>query len=250
MNTIYISHKDYDRSLKTNEYSCLEYYSKKATKKKFPTGDYVILGCIGTGMKQEKGTFVDGMNNEHSYYTMKFSRFHYGIDGFVDVGNGNCLAVVKNRLPRNLSVVLLALVCIAALSFYVYTFINRVDLDSRAVDYNPKFAKEMKTDPNHIGLPGYGDIQMIADTDTAAIALWNPKTNPCYFKFTITMEEKTIFESSKIAPGKAITKVKFNQKIPKGVHEIKIKIESYSLEDGETKMNGGVAVTKLIALES
>lgn len=249
MNTVYQQDKNYDRKLTTEEYSCLEYLSKKALKQIYPKGGYIVVGGIGAGMKETAGSFT--FNEEiHSYYTLHFSKYMYGIDGYVCTGNDYVLAVVKKKLAQNV----LKTAAVAALILMVlisgYQMLHTSDIDASSRTYTPKNGQKLKTDPNHIALPGYDEIRMEAGSDTAYVALYNPESNPCYFKFIIKEKksDEVIYESKMIPPGNAITEVKFNKRFSKGTYDITIAINTYDLKE-KNELNGGDMDTQLIAVE-
>lgn len=246
----YIKEEDYDKKIKTKEYSCLSYYSKAMMKKKYPTGGYIVVGCVGDNLKVESNTF-EYNGEELRYYKIHFSKVKYGIVGYVALGNDEYLAVVKNVLFRNLICAILSIGIICGLIFGLVMLVIGDGIDSNAKDYTPPEGVNVETDPNHIALPGYGDIILKAGSDTAYVALWNPPNNPCYFEFTFTLKDtgKVIYKSGLVPPGKAITTARLNQKIEKGSYKLSIGINTYSLEDKETKLNNGVIETTLKAVD-
>lgn len=133
----------------------------------------------------------------------------------------------------------------------MYMAANSNGLDPNAKDYTPAVSQEVEPDKEHIALPGYTDIKMEADTDVAYLALWNPPKNSCYFKFMIytKKENELLYESGLILPGKAVTEIKLNKKIPQGNHDIVVEVHTYDLDDKEVELNGAKVETKLIALK-
>mgnify|MGYP005781838849 FL=1 len=241
MDLSYIRRKGYDKELKRADGSVIEYYSKARMKKKFPRGGYILAGGIGSGMGRPIGR-LHTEEDSVPYYTLQYSRFTHGIDGYIDCGDKQFLAVVKNRLPRNLALLLLAAALAAGLGVLIWYLAGRGDgqgLDPNAEDYEPSFEYQGSTDPDHIALPGYEEINMAAETDTAYVALWNPPTNPCYFQFQVTYEGETLYESGLIEPGKAVTEVPLGRTFEAGTYDLKIVIKTFSLEDAKTPMNGG-----------
>ena len=101
MDLSYNKKKGYDKELKTEEGSIIKYYSKARMKKKFPQGGYILAGGIGSGMGKPAGDLLTE-DGGIPYYTLQYSRFTHGIDGYIECGDQQFLAVVKNRLSRNL----------------------------------------------------------------------------------------------------------------------------------------------------
>lgn len=246
----YIAEEDYDKEFSINEYSCLKYYSKKAMKQRYPKGGFAVLGGIGCDTKEAKATFVYN-EEEISYYPLQKNRFCYGVIGYVSLDHNQYIAIVKRTLIRNSILSISSILLSVALVFLVIQLLPESGIDKNAKDYTPPEGMNIKTDPNHIALPGYDLIQMNANSDTAYIALWNPPDNPCYFKFVIQLEdsEKVLYESDLIPPGKAVTSIKMSQKFPQGEYKIKINVLTYSLDDKEKAMNGGVINATIVAMK-
>lgn len=246
----YVIEKNYDKEMSISENSNLGYFSKKAMKQRYPKGGFTVLGCIGCNLKKKQGTLkVEG--KEEEVYEISYPRFQYGVIGYLSLGQNQYLAVIKKQILRNMIVVLGIVLLLSGIVMLVSSISENQDIDKEAKDYTPPEGMNVETDPNHIALPGYENIQMKAGSDTAYIALWNPPTNPCYFRFKITMAKsgKVLYESELIPPGKAITTVKMNQKLKKGTHEIKIYINTYSLKDKKQAMNGGTLNATITAIK-
>lgn len=248
MESNYVKQEGYDKRYQSEEYRSLHYYSKKAMKKAYPKGGYILIGGIGEGLKETAGTFYY-RQEEHDYYTLHYSKLRYGISGYICCGDDIYLALVRSKLRRNLLWLFAILSLLAGITYGILQFMDS-KLDPNAKDFTPTSDIDIKTDPDHIALPGYGDIKVKAGSDTAYLALWNPPSNPCYFKFTILMGKEEVFQSGLVAPGKAVTEVKFSKKIEKGEHDIEIQIDTFSLEDSDIKMNSGVVETKVIGIET
>ena len=251
MEKIYQEHSDYDRKYRSKEFSCLNYYSKKMMKRRHPGKKYTVVGAVGEGVNDEAQEFLF-RENYHSFYGLKYSRGRYGIDGYLDCGNNEYMAVIRDKRLKRLLLSLFLLLVLAGLMVGGYLIMNdRISLDPNTENYTPKIELPENADPNSIAIPGYDELTMLAGTDEMYAALWNPETNPCYFKFTIELEDgnKKIYESELVSPGKAITTVKLNQKMKKGSYPVLIKMDTFSLEDGKTPMNGGTSKAVLNVVE-
>lgn len=244
----YIAEETYDKEMKLNGNSCLRYYSTKAIKKRYPKGGYIVNGGIGKGLKKQQGEIKVG-EEKQKYYTLHYSKIFYGINGYVSIGGDNFLALTGSRKMRNLLISLISILMIASLTLGIWKLMKDDGIDSMAKDYTPPENMKVDTDPNHISIPGYKQIKMHADSDTAFMALWNPSGNPCYFKFTILIRDtkEKLYESDLIPPGKAITEILFNRKIKEGSYDIDVKIDTYQLKDKDKPMNGGVSRGQLVA---
>lgn len=98
-------------------------------------------------------------------------------------------------------------------------------------------------EPERITLPGYPPFDIDANSREIAMVLQNPDGNPCYFQYTLTIVElgEEIYRSALIAPGESPTQqIALNQPLAKGIYTLRIAIDTFSLTDGTTPMNGGV----------
>lgn len=113
-----------------------------------------------------------------------------------------------------------------------------VTLDTNAVDYSGNSAEESAA--KYIRFPGYSDITLKSTDAEIPVVLTNPDVNPCYFSFTITLDDapEKILESDWIAPGKALKGLNLSQPLSAGDHTLHIQIDTKSL-DTEIPMNGG-----------
>lgn len=123
-----------------------------------------------------------------------------------------------------------------------------IDLDPNAGTWEGSKPEEKGGASKGIKIPGYPSITIQADTENVRMALLNPEGNPCYFKFEIVLKEnnKTIFESKYVEPGKAITDVELTEPLSEGEYPAVIKISTLSL-DGKNPLNGANVETILIA---
>ena len=113
-----------------------------------------------------------------------------------------------------------------------------VTLDTDAVDYSRDTSEESTA--KYIRFPGYSDIKL-KNTDTSIpIVLTNPDVNPCYFSFTVTLDDTSdaLLQSDWVAPGKALEGITLSQPLATGDHTLHIRISTKSL-DTEEPMNGG-----------
>ena len=108
------------------------------------------------------------------------------------------------------------------------------------VDYDWELQHGATTNPNQITLPGYADLLFPADKKQIEMVLPNHKSNPCYLRYTLMLEEtgEILYQSPLIAPGKAVLEIELSRILPIGDYHLIIAIDSVSLADGRTPMNG------------
>ena len=119
-------------------------------------------------------------------------------------------------------------------------------LDNNASDWE-------KTPENSVSegirIPGYGTITVKSGAEKVEMSLVNPKENPCYFQFTLIAHtddgDVTLYQSDLVEPGKAITEFEVENLPPKGTYQMTIAINTWSLENPESAMNGAEVATTL-----
>ncbi len=113
--------------------------------------------------------------------------------------------------------------------------------DDSPVDYEWVMPEGGDTNEDQIILPGYVDLTFPAGEQEIEVVLPNPKGNPCYFRYTLMLEAtgEILYQSKLIPPGKAVLAIKLSRPLPKGDYSLLIGIDSVSLVDGRTPMNGG-----------
>lgn len=158
----------------------------------------------------------------------------------------------QHQSRRKLLILLCSIAVLAALCFLLF-FINRdkqpaqLGIDPGAGKYNPEIEMPKDMDPTKIALPGFEGLVMEAGSDKLYAALWNPETNPCYFRFSLVLKEtgETLYESELVPPGDAITEVTLVRKMEEGAYPVLVKMDTFSLEDKTQPLNGGSSETIL-----
>lgn len=160
------------------------------------------------------------------------------------------VAVKKSTIVLLLLLLLLLLAGVLLLFVTLQKDPDGVPLDPMSGKYEAPLEVPENTDGQYITIPGLSKIYLKEGSDTAGAALWNPDTNPCYFQYTIVLQEtgEEVYESGLIEPGNAVTEVKFDRTFTKGVYPIIIRISSYDLVDYEQPLNGGEVDAELIVL--
>ncbi len=137
---------------------------------------------------------------------------------------------------------------VAAIAFGVWIGIKNQDpwrIESGLVDYGGLSSEAESTD--QIVIPGYGEILLEADTRDVMLILPNPAGNPCYFRFSILLKEgnEKIYTSGLVPPGKAIEELRLSRALEAGNYPAIIQIETFSLDETRTPMNGANVETVL-----
>ena len=123
-----------------------------------------------------------------------------------------------------------------------------IELDPGAGAYNGETPQDKGGEEVGIKIPGYPSITILADTENVTMSLLNPEGNPCYFHFTIVLNDtqEVLYESKYVPPGQAITDVTLSKALPAGEYPATIQISTIAL-DGETPLNGANVETVLVA---
>ncbi|MFQ8600916.1 MAG: hypothetical protein ACLSAP_10265 [Oscillospiraceae bacterium] len=85
-----------------------------------------------------------------------------------------------------------------------------------------------------IKIPGYGSLTFPANSRNVPIVLPNPQENTCSFVYKLYLEEESapIYTSGAIAPGKAVTEITLDRKLPAGSYRMTIQVLTFDLESG------------------
>ena len=118
---------------------------------------------------------------------------------------------------------------------------NQSNFNDSPVDYEWVLPQGGSTNKDQIVLPGYDKLVIPAGEKQIEIVLPNPKGNPCYFRYTLVLQEtgEILYQSKLIPPGKAVLQIELSRPLPVGDYTLLIGIDSISLADGRTPMNGG-----------
>lgn len=73
----------------------------------------------------------------------------------------------------------------------------------------------------------------------------NPEGNPCYFVIHILVDDRELYASKMLAPGKAIYEAGLEKILPKGTYAATIKYECFHLES-LAPLNGADIQVELI----
>lgn len=119
--------------------------------------------------------------------------------------------------------------------------------DDSAIDHNWVPPTGTTANQDGIVLPGYAYLIFPAGEKKVEILLPNPTGNPCHFQYDMMLVEtgEVLYRSKLIAPGKAVPKIELARPLTEGTYTLRITINTYSLADGVTPMNGGEQDVKL-----
>lgn len=93
---------------------------------------------------------------------------------------------------------------------------------------------------NGISIPMFDKVIFPAEEREVQIVLLNPQGNACYFRYTLQLREsgEVLYQSGLIRPGMAVTDITLSRALPLGEYALQIVVETFSLTDELTPMNG------------
>lgn len=122
-----------------------------------------------------------------------------------------------------------------------------VVFDENAKEYTPVDLVDDSEDG--IAIPGYSTIYIPEGEKGVEITLYNPEKNNCLFEFELYIgnEENPIATTGLIEPGKAVESVELNEPLQAGNYELKIKVNTYTI-DTQSKLNNAIVYADLQVL--
>lgn len=216
-----------------------------------------IIGDIGCVSNKKSVAVLQSVEEDKEISVFPFSeRLKYGqkVIGYIscrdEAGMRYYIRIVRRSVVKILLPILL-LCLIAGGGLFLYMMQQgKPKLDEAAIAYQmPNGIKN--EDPSQIMLPGFGTIQMESGSREIYAALANPEGNPCYFKYTVTLQEtgETLYESGWLEPGTAVTEWEISETLEPGEYPIDIEVRTGSLDDYEEEMNKGAIEATLEVLE-
>lgn len=239
--------------MKLKGYEHMKFYTQKEFHKKYPkgAGGYTVIGAVGKGVGKGQAPETIFVNNELvEYYPYKEPGFTQEIYGYLEAGDNAYvyIAVFKSKAWK-LLLLLLAVLAVISLGAYAYFGTPAgVQLDPNSGKYKAPIELPEDADSTRISLPGYSQVYVTEGETYAELTLWNPETNPCYFQYSLRMEEtgEVFYQSGFIAPGDAVEGVEFTRSFENGTYPIVVSINTYDLTNYEQRLNGGEMNATLI----
>lgn len=232
----------------------MQYYTKKEMEEMYPDGNYRILGELSEkrGTHQGQPVYDEVGNPIYVQPSGTYKNSIYKSDGYL--WNEAAQAFISVKKKSWLSIFLYGVAAaglVVGIGFGANQFFNGSKIDPNAQTFESTVKRSEDMDESRILVPGYNDWNMVAGTDEISVALYNPDKNPCYFQFSIVLDEtqEVLYKTGLIPPGQAVTTVKLPRTFEKGTYPITINIGSYSLEDESQRLNGGEVKTNINAME-
>lgn len=206
-----------------------------------------IAGDVGCVKAKDASALLAGGEDGENYPVAPFKAklgYSQKVLGYIpcedEEGTGLYVRVLGRSWPKILLPLALLLALLLGALWWFLLRDRGPDLDEAAIAYQmPGGVKN--EDPSQIMLPGFGTIKMEAGQREVQAALSNPEGNPCYFKYTVSLEDtgEVLYESGWLKPGTAVTEWEINKELEEGEYPISLLVDTGSLEDYEKEMNKG-----------
>lgn len=234
------------------------YILKKQMKSLYPAGGYTVVGQVGRG-DEEIGVLVSNEQEEKVYKPSKpaFSC----VKGYIEVGDGKYIAVVKSALLMWLLYLLIAAAVIVGLALLIKNFVPSKDdeqtttnpigvIDPNAVLGNGEISIPVKTDTKgaQIKINGIPEMKLKAGTKEQTFVFSNPEENPCYFVIEIELADtgEIIYTSNLLPPGYSISAFTMNKALEAGTYNAIVHVKTFSFDSEQRKLNNMDIKTTII----
>ena len=121
-------------------------------------------------------------------------------------------------------------------------------LDDNMKDYTERNPEDRGGAAPGTKIPGYGTVRLPSGTTDVKMVLLNPGGNECYFTFELVVDGETYYTSNLVEPSKCIEDLTLLSPLPKGEYTAILKINTYSLDENLTPMNGANVEFELIVI--
>ena len=111
-----------------------------------------------------------------------------------------------------------------------------------------KIKNKIKKNKNSISVPGYAQMDFVADQKEQTTRLRNPWQNSCYLKISLVLEDGTvIWKSDFLAPGESAKKIILEKTLSKGTYDnVSLKYECFAMNK-KAELNDAVMKTRIVA---
>lgn len=230
-----------------------EFIPKKLIKEKHPNGTYKIIGETTNKITKNKLGFIENKIGNRLYYqgNDSYKKFLYKVKGYIPASQEGEYIVYKTRNILGLLAMFLTILTVITLILLPFIMKDPMGLDPNVKDYDPKIELPDNADFDSTIVPGFQEFMLFEDMQEIYMALGNPKTNTCYFQYTVILDStrEELFSTELIPPGKAVTTVKLPRKLKSGIYPITVKIRAFDINDKNSELNGSEVKTKIVSYQ-
>ena len=137
----------------------------------------------------------------------------------------------------------------ASLLFSPCTNAESTETPQNAQTTTPKkiVSKPIVKNKNSISVPGFGQINLVADQLEQTTRLYNPEQNNCYFKISIVLSDGTVvWKSDFMAPGEKADKITLLKSLPEGTYnDVAVRYDCFSMNK-QSGLNNAQIKLKLV----
>lgn len=246
-------HEGYSNTWVDQKQQSWPYISSEKMEAIYPGGGYMVVGEIHIKQRKEANDVL--MNDGQSIAVSSFSvnlRSNERCIGFIAVeseGEIRFIRLIERKKNKIYWWFLLLFIAAGLIVGGVLLKKEGPNLDESAISYHIEGLKN--EDPSNISIPLFGKLKVDGRTMEVEAHLANPQGNPCYFEYRIILKDgnEELYHSKMIEPGTAIPKFVLNKKLKQGSYDGVIVIDTFSLKDHKTQMNGGEMDITLVVEE-
>lgn len=223
-------------------------YKKKQMDDMYPAGGFSVIGQLGKG-RDEIGELSAGDKSETVYAVSKMP--HASIKGYVQVGENEFLAVVKDVLLLWLLLLLLLLALAVGLGFGIHHAVTTgaepdptpapgvIDENAILGEGEISIPDKIQTKGRQITVRGIPEMDLVAGQREQTFVFSNPEENPCYFKIEIALEDtgEVLYTSGLLPPGYSISQFNLNRALEAGEYKAVVHFYNYSFDKEQRPLN-------------
>lgn len=225
----------YDRTVKYHKTE-IQYMSKKKSRNS-DSDDCNVRGFFILRKPRTGCRLVIGVN---TFDCLDSRKKLYKLKGFVKDGEGNLYGLIRRRALFYMFWIALLMICAVVLMNCLNddgngnrdndAWLPQIDDGIYIDDSGFSEASEQK----QITIQGFTDWTIPAgQTDSLPIILENPDGNPCYFSFSIELQDGTkLYESAHVPPGTLLSNITINKALEKGDYKASVYITTAELGTG------------------
>lgn len=142
----------------------------------------------------------------------------------------------QNRRSTSAVTVILAVLLVIALAVIAWLLMRG---GKEKPPDNPQPVEKLTSS---INLPGYGSLNLKADTAAQELILHNPEENFCQIRISLILEDGTVLWTSELLlPGECCAPVVLTRPLQKGTYNAALKYECFTNDEAMTQLNGAQA---------
>ena len=94
-----------------------------------------------------------------------------------------------------------------------------IDTDTNSVRWiGYKETESLRSEPSSISIPGFDYLVLCADLTTQKVNIYNPDINECLMIFTLSADDKIIWQSGYCKPGDGYYEIELSEPLEAGVY--------------------------------